>query len=496
LATTSKYFVLTPSADNQDFLDFKFNYGSVTTAGESIQYFGSSKVDSVFVRPGLSYDLSNTAGGTDKIYFTGNLADYTRTFDSATQTFTLTSIVDSESVKVSGGTPLAFDNLVFAYGTVGANALYSAISTASALPVPSPAETSLAPLGAAAPGAALSASIKAFSINTTAVGQMGETFASTKPGISLTISGGNGIDTVYVADGEVVDATVTGASVDLIYMRGTWADYTKSVISGGTKLLFTRLINGNTESVTVTAGSPLNYDRLIFADGTITTIAAKELLIVDPTSPGPVDPSITTPLYTTEEVQAAINATNASSGGWATTLLSAGLRSNGTAIPGVGNNIGGSGDVNGDGLGDYSLFEVPNPVAGLLGGEGPEPRLNLVIYGDTGMSSLALNPLIQSSLATGTTAAERLIGTSGSDTLFGGGGADASSAGSGNDTVLNHDASFLHLDGGLGTDTLKLDATAGSVNLDFTANGMGGRVVGFEGIDLTGGGNNRLKLTV
>ena len=125
MATTSKYFVLTPNADNLNVLDFNLNYGSVTTVGETVQYSGSAKVDSVFVRPGLTYDLSTTGGATDKIYFTGNLSDYARTFDTSTQTLTLARTVNGlgESIKVSGGTPLVFDNLVFANGNVSANAL-------------------------------------------------------------------------------------------------------------------------------------------------------------------------------------------------------------------------------------------------------------------------------------------------------------------------------------------------------------------------------------
>ena len=112
MSTTSKYFVLTPAADNLDFLDFNLNYGSVTTKGETIQYSGSSRVDGLFVRPGLTYDLSNTAAGVDKIYFTGNLSDYTLAFDTLTQTLTLSrgmSTPNQEMVKVAGGTALVYD---------------------------------------------------------------------------------------------------------------------------------------------------------------------------------------------------------------------------------------------------------------------------------------------------------------------------------------------------------------------------------------------------
>jgi hypothetical protein len=333
MSTTSKYFVLTPAADNLDFLDFNLNYGSVTTKGETIQYSGSSRVDGLFVRPGLTYDLSNTAAGVDKIYFTGNLSDYTLAFDTLTQTLTLSrgmSTPNQEMVKVAGGTALVYDNLIFNNGTVNSNTLAVAVKTATPLPVPNPTETSLSPIGAAAPGATLSASINAYSTNPASVGQIGETFASTKPGISLVVSGGNGVDTVYVANGETVDAAVLGASVDLIYFRGRWADYTKSTLASGTKLLFTRTIGGHLESVIVTAGTAFNHDKLIFADGAVTTDNALIGITLNPTIPLPdvpgVDPTIVTPLYTDEEVAAAIAiisaAAQANTAGDATTPLS------------------------------------------------------------------------------------------------------------------------------------------------------------------------------
>ena len=230
MATTSKYYVLTPTGDNLDFLDFGLNYGSITTVGESIQYNGSARVDSVFVRPGLSYDLTNTAAGTDKIYLMGNLADYTPSVSG--NVLTLSRMVGSlsESVSVFNGTPLVFDKLVFANGTVSAYALYSAVAASAPLPTPNTVETSLAPAGAAAPGATLNATVQAYSTNTASVGQVGETFASTRPGINLIVNGGAGIDTVYVANGETVDARVLGGSVDLVYMRGTWADYDKTML--------------------------------------------------------------------------------------------------------------------------------------------------------------------------------------------------------------------------------------------------------------------------
>ena len=132
MITTSKYFILTPTGDNQNLIDFELSYGNITTVGRTIQYSGSSRVDSIFVRPGLAYDLGTTGAGADKIYLTGSLSNYTLSVDAANQTLTLARTVNgqSESVLVSGGTNLASDKLVFANGTVSANTLFLATNTA------------------------------------------------------------------------------------------------------------------------------------------------------------------------------------------------------------------------------------------------------------------------------------------------------------------------------------------------------------------------------
>ncbi|RFO96302.1 hypothetical protein DIC66_13395 [Rhodoferax lacus] len=243
---------------------------------------------------------------------TGNLADYATAYDTASQTLMLSRTVagQNESVKIAGGTPSNFDNLVFANGTVNSNTLTLAVKNATAMPVPSLTETSLAPQGAASPTAQLNATIQAYSTNTASINMVGETFATTRPGIKFVVNGGSGIDTVYVADGQTVDASVLGFSVDLVYFRGNWADYTKTLLSSGTRIQFTRLINGNTESVIVSAGSPVNYDKLIFADGAVKSDQAKAAISIDPLGPinkvTDVDPTTVTPVISDDQVAAAL----------------------------------------------------------------------------------------------------------------------------------------------------------------------------------------------
>ena len=153
MATTSKYFVINnTSLDNANFIDFDLRYGALTTVGESIQLNGSPRRDAIFVRPGLTYDLSNTAGANDKIYFTGNLSDYALQVDSLNSTLTLTRTSPNESVKVSKGTPAAFDSLIFANGMVNTFALFNAVVSSVTLTPDASVETSLAPLATSGAG--------------------------------------------------------------------------------------------------------------------------------------------------------------------------------------------------------------------------------------------------------------------------------------------------------------------------------------------------------
>ena len=85
-----------------------------------------------------------------------------------------------------------------------------------------------------------------------------------------------------------------------------------------------------------------------------------------------------------------------------------------------------------------------------------------------------------------------LIGGQGDDVLDGGAGVDALTAGPGNDTLV-WDAADLRVQGGYGSDTLRLAGTAVTLDLD---NLSGTQLRGIERIDLTGTGGNHLTLNV
>ena len=105
----------------------------------------------------------------------------------------------------------------------------------------------------------------------------------------------------------------------------------------------------------------------------------------------------------------------------------------------------------------------------------------------------------------GTSGNNQLVGGDGNDTLTGNGGADVLYGGRGNDTlVANADnvakmslsgtsQAIARVDGGSGIDTFKIDG--GGIMLDLSLVG-GPALQNIEKIDLTGSGDNTLKLSL
>ncbi|OYU12070.1 MAG: hypothetical protein CFE38_09825 [Comamonadaceae bacterium PBBC1] len=287
---TSKYFVLPGAGANH--VDYQLKASPLSLQGQYISQAGTTGVDSIHVRAGSAIDFTASGASADKVYLDGAYGDYGVSLTGTVMTLYRGSGASYELVRVGRGVSLVgSDILVFADGSVSTWDLFNLLKSGTPLPVLG-SETSLQPLGAAAPGSTLSATIKAFALDSN-----GENFASVGQGMQLITVGSVGVDTVYVGDGSTVDATLLGASSDLIYLRGNWGDYSKSV--AGSVLTFSRLVNGHTESVKVIGGNGALNDKLIFADGAVLSNNAKLALNINlnaaiETVTG-YDPNTTTP---------------------------------------------------------------------------------------------------------------------------------------------------------------------------------------------------------
>ncbi|WP_146179684.1 beta strand repeat-containing protein [Limnohabitans parvus] len=169
-----------------------------------------------------------------------------------------------------------------------------------------------------------------------------------------------------------------------------------------------------------------------------------------------------------------------------------------------------AGDVNGDGFADIIVgVGTADPVLSPVRADGGK---SYVIYGGFSEATASVFQLSNgdhigttgADTLTGTTGANQLVGGLGNDTLVGGGGADVLYGGAGHDVMqVNADnlaqlgavgssQNIARINGGNGIDTLKFDGTGLTLDL---ANVKGVAMQNMEKVDLTGSGDNTLKLT-
>ncbi|MCK9352524.1 MAG: hypothetical protein M0P59_00005, partial [Gallionella sp.] len=175
-----------------------------TAPGVSFIATGGNGVDIVYVKAGATVDASKLNSGEDKIYLTGNWADYTKA--ATTSKITFTNATTGDSVIVAAAAGASNDRLVFADGYVQSNDAKTALLADAAAPlsaIPGFSTAEVTPLGT---GAIVTGSIAADTLNGTANGDV----LYGNGGADL-IAGGAGADQIVIAD-----ATAAGSATILL----------------------------------------------------------------------------------------------------------------------------------------------------------------------------------------------------------------------------------------------------------------------------------------
>ena len=147
-----------------------------------------------------------------------------------------------------------------------------------------------------------------------------------------------------------------------------------------------------------------------------------------------------------------------------------------------GSSVSSAGDVNNDGVNDL-IIGAPDVVPS---------GASYVVFGGSFLNEAVYRGTSGQDFLVGTILAERFEAGDGNDFINGLGGADIFQGDAGDDTIVVPDLNFQQVDGGIGSDTLKLVGEGIRLNLA----GFQNTIDGIEMIDLTGSGSNTLTLTL
>jgi hypothetical protein len=153
----------------------------------------------------------------------------------------------------------------------------------------------------------------------------------------------------------------------------------------------------------------------------------------------------------------------------------------------AGRTVSAAGDVNGDGFDDLLIAADRDDPNG-----NTDSGASFVVFGGDFNGVTTQIGTTGSETLTGSAAADRIVAGTGDDTIVGGGGADVLRGGAGNDVIAIGDVNFEDIDGGTGSDTLRMDGTNQTLNL---LNVAAPRLTDIERIDLGTSSTNTLQLS-
>ncbi|UHD45003.1 integrin alpha [Aureimonas altamirensis] len=515
---------------------------AMSTPGQVTQFTGTGSVDKVYVKAGSVVDARGLLGGEDIIYFTGNWTDYTKSTTAVSGGIQFTRSIGGHTEIVTVGNGVSAqsrDKLVFADGAVLTQNINNALRTDPGVAISAITgydSVTTTPFLSDVSSVTFSGGQSSGLTNGTAnagdtVDQDGiavvsnglvvpvgsiEDQAGNAPGLTFTGDADNPsyrVDTVPPQVTALAVTAQTGAQNDTLNVGDTITvsvTFDQAVtVNGGTPTL--KLLIGSTERLaSYVAGSGSNALQFRY------TIAAG-----DNNGDGLSDILVGARYNDFSGTNAGRAYVVYGKSGTATVQLTDIARNTGGfAITGEGSNdnfsfdVSNAGDVNGDGLDDLLVGAWNNPAtkagrAYLIFGrtDGAMGGTSVDVLGDASANALG---------DSGT--AMTIVAGAGDDVVTLSAAGSIAYAGAGNDTIHINGAMISALSakygaggnvgqlatigGGSGIDTLTLDGAGLTLDLTQVSNASASlpngssRITSVERVDLTGTGNNTLKLSL
>ncbi|MCP3429679.1 thrombospondin type 3 repeat-containing protein, partial [Opacimonas viscosa] len=268
LPVTLKIIIVdSTGANNFNFAPVNQN---ISVSGQSFLISGSDKIDRFFIDPYNNYDLTNTKGSKDQIIFPSGYLEKALLVTVSPETGVMQLLNRDGKVHFLSSN-VASDELVFIDGTISSDTIKNRLL----------AEQPLYDLTLGAPVFDKASNTGAV-LKMIALDRNGQVFFGQGPNIQVVLSGSEGIDSVLVTPGSIVDSSNLKGSQDKIFLTGAWSDYDKSLdISGN--IIFTRVYIDDgisfEEIVIVSNGANVaTNDLVIFSDGHAETTYISEAL--------------------------------------------------------------------------------------------------------------------------------------------------------------------------------------------------------------------------